>query len=248
MFGFGRGGPVSGWGQRGTEWEATHAMMIEGIDLMMRCFREPGPFDHAGTYYRGKAIHVYPKPVQAPHPPISVATGNPILLKMAVERGFKLLTSQFARPTDVKRLVDALDKVAAERGLGGHDSHVTAVRGVFVADTDAKALSMVERDWQRHIDFNKKHFPVNYKDWKAPGEEDVTFGSLLDRGLMFIGSPATVADRIRTFYRESGGFGVFLMVTGRDWGTFDQRAQSMTLFAQDVVPRLGDLAPAQQAA
>ena len=45
-----------------------------------------------GKFYSGENIQVYPKPIQQPHPPISVATGNPVVLKMAAERGFKLLT------------------------------------------------------------------------------------------------------------------------------------------------------------
>ncbi|MDX2224022.1 MAG: LLM class flavin-dependent oxidoreductase [Rhodospirillaceae bacterium] len=243
MFGFGRGGPVSGWGQRGTEWEQTHEMMVEGIDLMMRCFVETQPFDHTGKHYRGKAISVYPKPVQLPHPPIYVATGNPILLRMAVERGFGLLTSQFARSVEIRRLSDLLHTASAESGRGPHGCGLTAVRGVYVADTDEKAVRDMERDWQRHIDFNRRHFPVNYKDWCAPGSTvaDVTFASLLDAGLMFIGSPATVAARIRAFHAEAGGFDTFLMVTGRDWGTLEQRAASMHLFKSAVMPQLADL-------
>jgi len=242
MFGFGRGGPVSGWGQRGTEWEQTHDMMVEGIDLITRCFDDPKPFDFEGRFYRGKAITVFPRPVQKPGPPISVATGNPTLLRMAAERGFNVLTSQFATPGEV----DRIGRAYADAGAPGGRRGLTAVRGVYVSDSDERAVADVEGDWARHIAFNQQHFPMNFKNWTAPGQAptDVTFRELLDRGLMFIGSPSTVAGRIRAFFEESGGFGTFLLVTGRDWGRFDQRARSLELFAEAVAPRLVELEPA----
>ena len=103
-----------------------------------------------------------------------------------------------------------------------------------------RAVAMVEKDWQAHIDFNKEHFPFNFKAWLRDGEvlDDVNFAQLLDRGLMFIGSAETVEQRIREFFKEAGGFGTFLMVTGRDWGTFGQRQASMESFAERVVPAI----------
>jgi alkanesulfonate monooxygenase SsuD/methylene tetrahydromethanopterin reductase-like flavin-dependent oxidoreductase (luciferase family) len=242
MFGFGRGGPVSGWGQRGTDFDDTHEMMVEGIDLIHRIFTTDKPFTHEGKYYRGKDIEVYPKPVQAPHPPISVATGNPVLLKMAVERGFHLLTSQFATPGEVNRVAGDFQNAGEKGDRRPSRADLTAVRGIFIADTDAKAIARVEKDWQLHIDFNKKHFPFNFKAWTKPDEaiEDVNFAELLDRGLMFIGSADTVRERLREFYVDTGGFGVFLLVTGRDWGTYAQRRDSMEAFAQDVMPAVRD--------
>ncbi len=240
MFGFGRGGPVSGWGQRGTDFDDTHEMMIEGIDLIHRIFTSDKPVNHSGKFYSGKDIQVYPKPVQSPHPPISVATGNPIVLKMAAERGFKLLTSQFATPSEINRIATNFENSAPTGHQGPKRADTTAVRGIFIGDSDEKAISMVEKDWKLHIDFNKKHFPFNFKAWMNEGEEleDVGFSQLLDRGLMFIGSAKTVEERIQDFYTKAGGFGVFLFVTGRDWGTFAQRQDSMRAFAEDVAPSI----------
>jgi alkanesulfonate monooxygenase SsuD/methylene tetrahydromethanopterin reductase-like flavin-dependent oxidoreductase (luciferase family) len=242
MFGFGRGGPVSGWGQRGTQWELTHDMMVEGIDLIVRAFEETEPFDFDGRFYQGKGINVYPKPIQAPCPPISVATGNPILLKMAAARGFRIMTSQFARPAEINRIATAFGD-SFDTGGENHRSDVSAVRGVYIADSDDQAVDEVREDWKRHIAFNQGHFPMNYKDWVEPGADpkSATFEALLDKGLMFIGSAETVSRNIRDFHAEAGGFGTFLMVTGRDWGTFGQRARSMTMMAQEVIPSLADL-------
>ena len=241
MFGFGRGGPVSGWGQRGTAWEETHDMMVEGIDLIMRCFDETKPFDFEGRFYRGREISVYPKPVQAGGPPIAVATGNPTLLALAARRNFDVLTSQFAMPEEIFRLAKLFE------GAGADDrarDKITAVRGVFIGDTDASAIAAVKADWERHLAFNRKHFPINFKNWVGDASiADARFEKLHEAGLMFVGSAETVEGRIREFYERAGGFGTLLLVTGRDWGSFEQRAESMGRFMSDVAPRLADLTP-----
>ena len=243
MLGFGRGGPVSGWGQRGTEWEQTHDMMVEGIDLITRIFLADAPFDFQGKFYKGEAINVYPKPMQRPHPPISVATTNPALIRMAVERGFTLLTSQFASAGEIARVARLYEDAAAGLGRTVDRGAITAVRGVYVADSDRQAIADVRRDWEAHLDFNKKHFAVNFKSWARAGQDpaDVGFDQLLEDGLMFIGSPETVAESLRRFHEEAGGFGTFLLVTGRDWGTLDQRRRSMAMFKREVMPRVADL-------
>ncbi|WP_066799701.1 LLM class flavin-dependent oxidoreductase [Sphingomonas soli] len=239
MFGFGRGGPVSGWGQRGTAWEETHDMMVEGIDLIMRCFDEADPFDFEGRFYRGRDISVYPKPVQRPGPPIAVATGNPTLLALAAKRKFDVMTSQFATPQEIRKLADAFASVGPD---GGTREQVTAVRGVYIGETDAKAVAEVKSDWETHLAFNRKHFPVNFKNWVGEGSiADARFDNLHRDGLMFVGSAETVEERIREFHHASGGFGTLLLVTGRDWGSFDQRAASMRRFAEQVAPKLADI-------
>ena len=239
MFGFGRGGPVSGWGQRGTDWEKTHDMMIEGIDLITRIFHEKEPFDFEGKFYRGTQINVYPKPIQKPHPPIAVATGNPILIDMAVDRDFSLLTSQFARPSEIRKLAQLYAQAAQRKGRTASTDAISAVRGIYIAESEEQAVREVAHDWTAHLEYNKTHFPVNFKNWTQPGRDvsAVDFDHLRHEGLMFVGSPESVTEEIETFIEESGGFGTLLLVTGRDWGTLEQRKRSLRLFAEEVAPR-----------
>jgi hypothetical protein len=45
------------------------------------------------------------------------------------------------------------------------------------------------------------------------------------------------------FYRRSGGFGLLMLVAGKDYGTREQRARSLHLFMDQVAPHLRDLDP-----
>ena len=48
---------------------------------------------------------------------------------------------------------------------------------------------------------------------------------------------------ILALYDEVGGFGMFLLTCGKDWGSHDQRERSMRLFMEEVAPRLALLPP-----
>jgi hypothetical protein len=53
-----------------------------------------------------------------------------------------------------------------------------------------------------------------------------------------------VAEKLKQFHEESGGFGTLMMVTGKDWATREKRTRSMKLFMEQVAPKLRDLQPA----
>ena len=62
--------------------------------------------------------------------------------------------------------------------------------------------------------------------------EDVTPELLIDRGVLMVGPPERVYDQLREFYEKTGGFGTLLLVTGKDWGTNEQRATAMRAVAR----------------
>jgi alkanesulfonate monooxygenase SsuD/methylene tetrahydromethanopterin reductase-like flavin-dependent oxidoreductase (luciferase family) len=71
--------------------------------------------------------------------------------------------------------------------------------------------------------------------------DDVSVDYLIDCGAFFCGPPDRVCRQINDFYSEVGGFGVLLLLAGKDWGTNEQRARSMQRFMLEVAPRLSGL-------
>ena len=53
-------------------------------------------------------------------------------------------------------------------------------------------------------------------DLEVPNDERAV-EALADAGMYLLGPPDRIAEQIRTFYDEAGGFGTFLIVTGKDW-------------------------------
>jgi hypothetical protein len=56
-----------------------------------------------------------------------------------------------------------------------------------------------------------------------------------------------VTEQLLRFYERSGGFGLLMLLAGKDYGTREQRARSMRLFMEEVAPRLRDLDPDRDA-
>jgi alkanesulfonate monooxygenase SsuD/methylene tetrahydromethanopterin reductase-like flavin-dependent oxidoreductase (luciferase family) len=71
--------------------------------------------------------------------------------------------------------------------------------------------------------------------------DDLTMANLMKTDDFFVGSPGTVFEGLKNFYDEVGGFGTLLIVAGRNWGTWEQRKRSWTLFMEEVAPRLAKL-------
>ena len=63
--------------------------------------------------------------------------------------------------------------------------------------------------------------------------------------MYLLGDPESVAARIEEFYDAAGGFGTFLIVTGKNWATREKRARSMTRFMEEVAPKLRHLDPGE---
>ena len=61
------------------------------------------------------------------------------------------------------------------------------------------------------------------------------------RGNVVCGTPDQVYEQIKAFYDYSGGFGNLLIMGQAGHLTFEQTRRSMTLFANEVYPRLKEL-------
>lgn len=219
-----------------------HAAALEALDLIARCFEEDEPFDYEGTYYQQKGVAIWPKPIGKTLP-IAVATTTQPLIAEAARRGWRLLTSQWNNARTIRRLSGMFNGELEKTGQTARFEDITATRGLYVADTDERAYAEVIPALRRHLDYTRKYFDFSLADFRRPGQEyaDITVENLIEDGLLFVGSPETIRQRIEDFYEESGGFGQFLIVGGKDWGAEEQRIRSFELFANRVMPALRDL-------
>jgi alkanesulfonate monooxygenase SsuD/methylene tetrahydromethanopterin reductase-like flavin-dependent oxidoreductase (luciferase family) len=69
----------------------------------------------------------------------------------------------------------------------------------------------------------------------------VTFDYLADIGQFVVGDAESVARQLRQLYADTGGFGTFLLVAGRDPAPLPERLAMLERFAREVVPALASL-------
>ena len=228
--------------QRGIDHGLRYERLRESLDIIVKCWTEPNPVAFEGKYWHGGPAPVNPKPYTSPHPHIGMATEQDELIDLAASRGYTLLAAQYDGPDCVRQKGDRY--VASQASGSAPRSLYTVARQIFVGESDAAAVHAVKEDVNRDFLTIKSAAPqiLDYVQSRCPGLRDVDFDSQRQAGMFIAGDAEEVYGRLESFYRESGGFGTLLIVMGKDWGTAEQRAQSLQLFMSEVAPRLKRLA------
>lgn len=248
IFGFGTGfqSPLFSE-ERGLTFEDRHARLQESLEVVLRCWESQEPFDHDGKYWQGKGIVSLPKPYTAPHMPMATATDSEPMVKIAGARGYTLLSAFLEKPERLRAKAQIYARASLDAGISSPIRNITASRIVYVADSKQKALDDLrdavtfEVGIQAERGFLKMMKNVYKLD--VPNDRNA-LDVLADAGMYMLGDPDSVAKQIREFYDQAGGFGTFLIVTGKDWATREKRMRSMTRFMEEVAPQLRDLEPA----
>lgn len=247
-FGGGIGGTASLFAQRGIPMEAGRAreMMHEAIDLILKCWTEPEPFDFDGQFYHGKGIYLRLRPLQQPHMPVGIAvTQSMSTSRLAGERGFLPLHNFHDVPFYLREHIRNFLESAEAVGRKPHRGDIRLTRYVHVSDSVKKGKEEIRESIVPTIERRKRDFGWQFDRVLPPSGklEDVTFDYLVDSGVYFVGDPDTVYRGIKDLYDEIGGFGVLVFVAGKSIGTRQQRLRSWRLFMQHVAPRLAPLDP-----
>ena len=250
IFGFGSGFPNPLFAsERGLSHEDRHARLQEALEFILKCWTSEEPFDWDGKLWRGKNVVATPRPLNAPHMPMATATDTPAMIDLAGSRGYTLLSAQLEPAAFLRKKADRYARAAKAAGRATPLNNITAARYVYLADSRTEAMNDLRPFITHELGFQMKRGLIriirsNY-NMQFQGDE-VTFDQLAEAGVYCLGDPDTVAKQLREFYDASGGFGTLLIVAGKDWATREKRERSMRLFAEHVVPKLGDLQPIRE--
>lgn len=230
-------------------------MTREALDLILKLWSSPEPFEYNGKYWQVELpapsfqlLRPHLKPLQQPHPPIAVAglSKGSDTLKLAGERGF-IPMSLNLNPGYVASHWESVEIGAARSGRTPDRRDWRIVREVFVAETNELAWKgavggMMGRTSSEYLLplFSQFGFRAYMKHHADVPDSDVTT-EYLARHNWVVGSPATVAERLEQIHEELGGFGT-LLVLGYDYADAPEAwQQSLTLLANEVMPRLQHL-------
>jgi alkanesulfonate monooxygenase SsuD/methylene tetrahydromethanopterin reductase-like flavin-dependent oxidoreductase (luciferase family) len=222
-------------------------MVLEAIELILKCWTETEPFDFQGKFYHGEGILLHPRPIQKPHPPVGMANSGTVATAEYIgQQGFFPLYYFFDTAPQLDELATAYVEagLAAGRSVSRNETRLSRV--VYVAETDQQALDDVRGDIEPTLDARRAGARLRHLVRSlAPGDslDDLNFDYLVKNGIFLVGSPDTVYQRIKEFYDEMGGFGVLLTLIGHQIGTLEQRKRSRKLFMDEVAPRLRELTP-----
>src|SRR5690348_5971213 len=129
---------------------ANREMTREALDIILKMWTKPGPWDHAGKHWNVSVpdtmfgfLKHHIKPLQQPHPPIGVAglSKNSDTLKLAGEHGY-IPMSLNLNPAYVKSHWESVEAGAAKSGRKPSRREWRLVREIFVAETDEEAWNL----------------------------------------------------------------------------------------------------------
>ena len=232
--GFGVGINAQSNKQRGT---LVHDPRGEAVELILKAWEAPAPFDWNGTVWQGEQWHIIPKPMGEMEVGVACSRSD-TTLELTAEKGFLPLMSWTPTVPQIRDMLSIYMSSAHKRGAAPARSRARVGRVVYVCDSVAQA----KRDLR---DAELVHAHARMQHVLPPGgsNADLTFEKLIDRGFFICGDPDTVYDGIKNLYDEVGGFGTLLLIYGKDWGTLEQRCRSMERFMAEVAPRLAALDP-----
>ena len=245
IFGFGSGFPSPLFSEeRGLTFEDRHARLRESLDFILKCWTSDEIFDWDGEHWKGKGVVALPKPLSKPHMPMVTATDTEEVIKLSAERGYILLSAFLETGAQLRPKADRYVQYALDAGVTGARKNITASRVVYIADSYEEAIEDLRPSVTHEISIQaERGFLKMLKrlfDLDVPNDER-GIEVLAEAEFYLLGEPDRVAAQIKEFYEESGGFGTFLIVAGKDWATREKRARSMTRFMEEVAPQLRHL-------
>jgi alkanesulfonate monooxygenase SsuD/methylene tetrahydromethanopterin reductase-like flavin-dependent oxidoreductase (luciferase family) len=231
-------------------------MIRDAIDLVLRIWEDPEPGLYEEWNWRftipepmpdaGLRTHI--KPYQKPHPPIAVGGVSPHsnTLAFAGEKGWIPMSINIVPTGVLKTHWEAVEKGAIGTGRTPDRSAWRICKDIYVAETTKQARKEVlegtlSRDFEQYFIplLTSRNLQGILKVDPDMPDSDIDAEYLMDN-VWIVGSPDEVADQLRRLHHDVGGFGM-LTAIGHEWEPRGKWLNSMTLLAEEVMPKLSDL-------
>ena len=237
----------------------SHDRFHEAHDLIVRAWTEPGPFAFQGRHYNVQYVNLWPRPFQKPHPPIWIPSqGSKETIDWAAhpDRRYTYLQT-FSPARVVQRYLNLYRDTCKTLGYQAEDRQLGWAVPVYVAETDEAA----RREAKPHFEAFRNVFlkmpiemllPPGYTSreslknvMKAKAEMfgDITIEKSIELGLFVCGSPETVREAFRNYWKEMR-FGNLLVLCQFATLPAELTRRNMELFSREVMPAVKSFASA----
>lgn len=218
-------------------------MFLESLSIIKRVWADEN-FEHVGKHFKvNKKTPLSPPLVQKPYPPMLISAQSEESLRFAAENDLP-----FAQIDALIEECERDQKFYRDIQVAhGHapSNRLFITREIYIADTDEQArreayqyLVAYWDIWNRYTQFTKAgRMPDDYDVWRkrAPMLHKMQFDELIERGLVMIGSPETVARQIIAHQER---LDLFALAGVFKFGgiPFDMLIKSMRAFSTQVMP------------
>jgi len=239
----------------------------EAHDLILAAMSNEGEnFAWEGEHFHYRTSALWPRPVQEPHPPMWGTVSSAMSARQYGKLGYTCAT--FLSGAATRSVFDGYrDAYVEEHGRLPSSDRLGYLAMVACASNRSEALRRAEEmkeylfaagrfDPQFRNIMGMNPAEVNLRMVQAEAEAKrtnkvslISSGSVeayVDAGLMFVGTPDDVYEQLAQFNTDVGGFGNLLMMGQAGLLNHADTADSLTLIAKEVAPRLAALSDVPQ--
>ena len=223
----------------------------EALELIVRAWTEPVPFGWQGRYFEYRAISIWPRPVQKPHPPIFMSGSSPESGEFAARRHLSLGFAVTTLPLAARAAAYYRQQASSVYGWEPTPDNVLYRLSVHVADSDAQAMEDLTASGAGEVRagfalsnraLDDAVASVGYYGRDAENQRGRLrphdLRSRLELGQLLAGGPETVVEQIRHIHAELGAgiLDLIFQPVGRD-----KVNKAIELFGTKVLPAIRDL-------
>ena len=221
----------------------------EAHDLIVKAWQSTDVFEWHSKHYHFRYVNVWPRPYQAPHPPIWIpGTGSRETMRWVAENHYTYM-SVFAPAAIIKKWFDGFRAAASGVGYDPAPEQIGWLVPIFIGDTHEKAIAEARPhlEWLYHQALrlrNELYYPPGYMSQPSlrglltSGVKpfpQVTYEELIDQRYVIVGSAESVTEQIEEL-RGQLGFGNLLSLLQIGTMSHDRTIENMERFAKSVMP------------
>jgi len=221
-FGVGRGYLAHEFAGHLIDREESQTRFDEALEVVELAWRGE-PFEYTGRFHHYPRIALNTLPLQHPAPPIALAALSPATYARIGAQGYNLMAVPYIL-ADLSVLEGLLNVKKGHRTSSG--PRVTVAFHVHVAPTQTEAEARA------------RSYMTRYCETRAVGNAK-TFDQLMQQRLIAVGDP----DHVTDILQQLASFGAERVLCLMNFGgmPFRMVLESLTLTAQEVLPRLASL-------
>ncbi|MEE8302429.1 MAG: LLM class flavin-dependent oxidoreductase [Candidatus Tectomicrobia bacterium] len=239
-FGVGRGTAPIHYGGYNIPQEESRERFSEALDFIIEAWTH-ACFSYQGKYFHVQDLTLVPRPVQQPHPPIRLAANSPETFPIAAQRGLSIFATPLINPPDklmagLKVYRETLPPDVRGDAALAFPVQVTTSRAQARDECEASLLRFFHEAGERLRPFGQ----ADIKSYEAFQQvlarmERVKYEDI-DREMAVFGDPAYCIERIQQLRQEYQMDEFICYFNQGGIMDFDLVRQSMTRFAEEVMP------------
>jgi len=234
----------------------SYGRLIEATKLIIKAWTEPEPFGWEGEYYQYRAVSIWPRPIQQPHPRIIMSGSSPRSAEIAGQFGAMFGIAQLKTFDNARNLIEIYRESSRAHGFDPKPEDVLVGLTLSIAEDAEEAKKTLTngrrffadvlgggiRTAQKLVLQETRYYDEEMKDKfvDARKSAQVSVDDLLEQGTIPCGTPEMVVDQLKRVHAVMGhGVTNINMKVGNVPDEIIYKG--MDLFKERVLPHVRDL-------